>query len=138
TGHSSFWLAIPGRELPTWLANIDSLVGFLVLGAQGLLTARLVRPLNRHADMAAGLITGLISAVTFFTLSFAWLAVIGRTFMGTDVRSDLRDLSQAAWVEKDFAAEVPPSPNPPKYEPRDPLPKKYPRLRDLSAQGRAS
>ncbi len=95
TGHSSAWLAASGREVPAWLTNVLSLVAFLVLGAQGLLTARLVRPLNRQADLAAGLITGLIAAVAFFTLSFGWLAVMARTFMGTDMESDLGSLSQA-------------------------------------------
>jgi serine/threonine-protein kinase len=137
TGHSSFWLAIPGRELPTWLANIVGLVAFLVVGAQGLLTARLVRPMNRHADLAAGLITGLISAVTFFTLGFGWFAVMARTLMGTDAKTDLWDLSRATWVEKGSATEVPPAPDRPGLRPRDQLLEKYPRLRELSAQGRA-
>jgi hypothetical protein len=138
TGHSSFWLALPGREFPRWLTSVAGLVAFLVLGAQGLLTARLVRPLNRHADLGAGLITGLISAVTFFALSFGWLAVIARTFMGTDATSDLRSLSRAAWVEKGpAAAGVPPPPDRPGSGPRDQLLEKYPGLRDLSAQGRA-
>jgi hypothetical protein len=55
TGHSSAWLAIAGWAIPTWLASIVTLGALLVLGAQGLLTARLVRPLNRQADLAAGL-----------------------------------------------------------------------------------
>jgi serine/threonine-protein kinase len=109
TGHSSPWLAVPDRAIPTWLASVAGLAGLVVgLGAQGLLTARLVRPLNRQADVAAGIITGLIAAVTFFTLSFGWFAVMARTFRGTDVESDLRSLSQAAWVERDLAAEAPP------------------------------
>jgi hypothetical protein len=136
TGHSS-WLAIPGRAIPSWLANIAGLGALLVLGAQGLLTARLVRPLNRQADLAAGLITGLIAAVAFFTLSFGWLAVMARTFMGTDVEMDLGSLSQAAWVESDLAVKAPPLPDRTEPSPRERLLEKYPRLRDLSAPGRA-
>jgi serine/threonine protein kinase len=137
TGHSSPWLALPGRAIPTWLANVAGLAALLVLGAQGLLTARLVRPLNRQADLAAGLITGLIAAVAFFTLSFGWLAVMARTFMGTDVETDLGALSQAAWVEGDPAAKAPPLPDRAGPGPRERLLGKYPRLRELSARGRA-
>jgi hypothetical protein len=137
TGHSSPWLAVPGRAIPTWLAGIACLLGIFVLGAQGLLTARLVRPLNRQADMAAGIITGLIAAVTLFTLSFGWWAVMARTFRGTDVELDLGSLSQAAWVEGDSAAEAPPLPDRDEPGPRERLLERYPRLRDLPARGRA-
>ena len=137
TGHSSPWLAIPGRAIPTWLASIIGLGSLLVLGGQGLLTARLVRPLNRQADLAAGLITGLIAAVAFFTLSFGWLAIMASTFMGTDVETDLGSLSDAAWIESDQAAKAPPLPDRTDPSPRECLLEKYPRLRDLSARGRA-
>jgi serine/threonine protein kinase len=136
TGHSSPWLAVAGWAMPTWLAGIVTLAALLVLGAQGLLTARLVRPLNRQADLAAGLITGLVAAVSFFMLSFGWLAVMGRTFMGTDVDRDLGLLSEAAWVESDLAAKAP-LPDRAEPSPRERLLEKYPRLHDLSARGRA-
>ncbi len=137
TGHTSAWLAVAGGKPSASLANAVGLVALLVLGAQGLLTARLVRPLNRQADVAAGLITGLISAVTLFTLSLGWMAVIAKTLMGTDVKDDLWDLSRAALVESEPAGEAPPAPEPPGPGARDRLLEKYPRLRDLSPRERA-
>jgi serine/threonine protein kinase len=137
TGHSSPWLAIPGQGIPTWLVSIASLGSLVVLGTQGLLTAWLVGPRNRQADLAAGLITGLIAAVAFFTLSFGWFAVLAMTFMGTDVETDLWSLSEAAWVETDLAAKAPPLHQPTEPSPRERLWEKYPRLRDISARGRA-
>jgi serine/threonine-protein kinase len=137
TGHSSPWLAVPAPAIPGWLDGLISLVGLLAVAAQGLLTARLVRPLHRQADVAVGLMTGLIAAVTFFTLSFGWVAVMGRTFMGTDFRLDLWWLSQAAWVASGPEAPAPPSLAGAGAGPRERLLEKYPQRQEMPPRGRA-
>jgi hypothetical protein len=48
---------------------------YLLLPGLLLATSALVRPRCRSADVAAGLMTGLVTAVTFFTVSFGWWSV---------------------------------------------------------------
>jgi hypothetical protein len=52
------------------------LLGFGVANSAGLLTAALVRPRNLAADLAAGTISGLLAAVTCYTVSWGWVAVL--------------------------------------------------------------
>jgi hypothetical protein len=52
------------------------LLGIGVASSAGLMTAALVRPRNRTADLAAGTITGLLAAVTCYTISWGWVAVL--------------------------------------------------------------
>jgi hypothetical protein len=42
----------------------------------GLITVVLVRPKNRAADLAAGLIAGMVAAVTCYTVGWGWVAVV--------------------------------------------------------------
>jgi hypothetical protein len=78
--------SLPGLPRP-WLAAYpipDSVLtlaeGLMYLLLLGLLlaTSALVRARNRGADIAAGLMTGLVTAVTFFTVSFGWWSVYSR------------------------------------------------------------
>jgi hypothetical protein len=66
----------------------------LVYCGTGLATALLVRPRNRAADVAAGAVTGLIVAVTAFTLSGGWLTVAQSAVFPASV--DLTLLAEAA------------------------------------------
>jgi hypothetical protein len=50
-------------------------LGVVVAPTAGLMTAVLVRPRNVTADLAAGTITGLLAAVTWYTVSWGWVAV---------------------------------------------------------------
>ncbi|QEL14098.1 serine/threonine-protein kinase [Limnoglobus roseus] len=93
-GGANVFLDMFGRKVPEARAKFERLTGaapdgggdsvsFMFLNvAEGLTsllvpaillaTAILVRPRSRSADLAAGVLTGLISAVTFFTVSYAW------------------------------------------------------------------
>lgn len=44
-------------------------------------TTALVRPRNRSADVAAGLVTGLVAAMTFFVTGFGWWSVYSRAVL---------------------------------------------------------
>jgi tRNA A-37 threonylcarbamoyl transferase component Bud32 len=52
------------------------LLGVAVGSSAGLMTVALVRPKNTLADLAAGSITGLLAAVTSYTISWGWVAVL--------------------------------------------------------------
>ena len=75
--------SLPGLPRP-WLAAcpipdpvLTAAEGVMYLLVLGLLLAisALVRARTRGADIAAGLMTGLVTAVTFFTVSFGWWSV---------------------------------------------------------------
>ena len=75
--------SLPGLPRP-WLAAcpipdpvLTAAEGVMYLLLLGLLLAisALVRARTRGADIAAGLMTGLVTAVTFFTVSFGWWSV---------------------------------------------------------------
>ena len=84
-----------GRKVPEARAKFDRLTGaadaaadrvpdMLLAATEGVMflripailfaTAALVRPRNRAADLAAGLLTGIVAAVAFFTFAYAWWA----------------------------------------------------------------
>jgi tRNA A-37 threonylcarbamoyl transferase component Bud32 len=81
-------------QLPGWF-RLALFYGTIVAGTvMGLVTALLVRPKNRAADVAAGAITGLIAGVIAFTLSYGWLLV---DFTAVHpVEADLKTLAEAA------------------------------------------
>jgi predicted Ser/Thr protein kinase len=51
-------------------------LAILVAPTAGLMTVVLVRPRNLAADLAAGTITGLLAAVTWYTVSWGWVSVL--------------------------------------------------------------
>src|SRR5262245_57849255 len=51
-------------------------LGLAMGTSAGLMTVVLVRPRNRAADLAAGLITGLLAAVTCYTVGWGWVIVV--------------------------------------------------------------
>jgi hypothetical protein len=142
--------SLPGLD-PPWLAirwqpPFGMRVGVYVLtlflfGITGLVTAALIRPKNRAADVSAGALTGLVAALTTFALSHGWLGVVWTTLHPAD--DDLRLLTQAAWEE--------PAPERPELPARRPLGnsgdrvpaaerllRKYPDLRSLPAASRGT
>jgi hypothetical protein len=136
SGAAPPWLTA-SWHMPAWLNSSISLLAFLIMGAMGLLVARLVRPLNRGADIAAGVVTGLIAAVTIFTLSFGWWAVLAGTIGDDGVREDLELLSKAAWDEGgDPAAGTGRSSPRTEPGPRELLLRKYPSLEGIPARQR--
>jgi predicted Ser/Thr protein kinase len=51
-------------------------LAIIVAPTAGLMTVVLVRPRNFAADLAAGTITGLLAAVTWYTISWGWVSVL--------------------------------------------------------------
>jgi serine/threonine protein kinase len=129
TGDTSW----PGAawEIPPWLIIALILLGLVLVGFSGLATARLVRPRNRQADVAAGLVSGAVAGVVFFTLAFGWLAGLARLWPilgGTSL------LSTAAWEgsvegDRETADSL-------RSQIRKELLEKYPDLRDIPVQER--
>jgi hypothetical protein len=70
------WLVvIDPLELPEGLRLVVYFLGVMIGSSAGLLTVALVRPRDAAADLVAGLITGLLAAVTAYTVSWGWVAV---------------------------------------------------------------
>jgi hypothetical protein len=67
------WLAT--CAIPEVLLDLAEWVMYLLLPVLLLVTTLLARPRNRSADVAAGLMTGLVTAVVFFTVSFGWWSI---------------------------------------------------------------
>jgi hypothetical protein len=125
------WL-VSAWEVPRWLQPLLALPGMVAVGLSGLVTARLVRPRNRDADVAAGLVSGAVAGVVLFALSFGWLAEVAR------IQPRLQDvalLSMAAWNDPEArdrtSVDLPPS------VVRERLLEKYPGLQDVPAESRA-
>jgi predicted Ser/Thr protein kinase len=70
------WLA--ASPIPDSVLAVAEGVMYLLLLTFLLATSALVRARTRGADIAAGLMTGLVTAVTFFTVSFGWWSVYSR------------------------------------------------------------
>jgi hypothetical protein len=119
------WLLAVAASVPQWLHWVIYFTLLGLVGTVGLVIGVLVRPKNRAADVAAGIITGLVFGVTLFTLSAGTLAVILAAVR--PIEGDLRDLSRAAWAEPASAGRM---------RPRDGLLDKYPDLRAVPAQQR--
>jgi hypothetical protein len=52
------------------------LLGACLWSSTGLITVGLVRPKNAAADLAAGVVSGLLAAVVCYTLTWGWVAVL--------------------------------------------------------------
>jgi hypothetical protein len=119
------WL-VANWAAPSWLSVPLTLLGVIVIGFSGLITARLVRPRNRQADIAAGLVSGAVAGVVFFTLSVGWFAGMLR------LEPSLKDiwlLSTAAWDGTEKATS-------PRSRIRAHLLEKYPGLWDVPVEER--
>jgi hypothetical protein len=108
--------AFPSLPLPPLVPAAPTTIPFYVVVyvgvtlagcTAGLVTAGLIRPRNRMADVAVGLVTGGISAVTLFALSAGWWFVFYEA--ERPVIRDLYLLSRTAWV----AEGTPPAGTPP-------------------------
>jgi eukaryotic-like serine/threonine-protein kinase len=90
----------PVGHVPLWVSaaiGLPTVVGIIVLG---LLVVLLVRPRNRAAEVAAGAVTGLITAMASFAFGTGWMFVVFTTlYPQTFADSDLWLLSETAWVE---------------------------------------
>jgi hypothetical protein len=87
------WLAL-AWQMPPGFRTTLFFATLMAASGMGLVTAVLVRPKNRSADIVAGAITGLISGVIAFTLSYGWLMAAFTAVLPTD--ADLKVLSEAA------------------------------------------
>jgi hypothetical protein len=58
------------------LRSIGYVLGVTLGTGAGLFTALLVRPRNAAADVAAGLVTGLLAAVVCYTAGWGWVCVL--------------------------------------------------------------
>ncbi len=114
-------LAFAG-EMPQGVKKTLFLLTIVLSSALGLVIVLLVRPKNRAADVAAGTVTGLIGAVTAFSVSYGWLGVAMSTVLAAD--GDLRLVSEAALA---------PDARRDNSSPSDRLLEKYPDLRDVPA-----
>jgi hypothetical protein len=113
-------------DVPPWLRVGLILVGMVAFGLSGLATACLVRPRNRQADIAAGLVSGAVAGVIFFALVFGWFAVLACL---RPTYNDIVLLSTAAWdgPEEGGRSKAPA----PASQVRDSLLEKYPGLRHV-------
>jgi hypothetical protein len=116
------WLGV-AWTLPAWLRFALYVVLLFVASGTGLVTACLVRPKNRAADVTAGAVTGFVAAATMFTTGYGWLLV--RMTSVAPAEADLRLLAEAAWEQ--------PGPGP---HPSDELLRRYPDLAAIPAQER--
>jgi eukaryotic-like serine/threonine-protein kinase len=116
------WLAV-AWPLPGWFRFALYLLLLFAASGTGLVTAWLVRPKNRAADVAAGTVTGFIAAVTMFTVSYGWVLITSTSV--TPAEADLHLLAEAAWEH--------PGPGP---HPADELLRKYPDLAGVPAEER--
>jgi hypothetical protein len=129
-------LAAFGR-MPSWVTIAAVVLMPLVSSIIGLLVVLLVRPKNRAAAVAAGAATGLLGGMASFAFGAGWMFLVGTTLLpASQADSDLRLLSEVAWIE--------PGPNPPMPSPgahhgadaAERLLKKYPDLRQAPPRDR--
>jgi hypothetical protein len=120
--------------LPMWLRSAIFLGTLGVASTAGLVTAMVVRPKNRAADVAAGTITGFACGATGFTLSAGWFLIMLTAV--TPVQSDLEQLSEAAWAESAPEGELPDPVGKNRARAVDRLLEKYPDLRAVRARER--
>jgi hypothetical protein len=99
-------LPLPATTLlpPDWLLRSLNLAALLALTAMGFATARLVRPKSRSAEVAAGVITGVVTAVTAFVAGTGWWGVCQTTVVRTD--QDRALVSEAAFAAGEGRAQA--------------------------------
>jgi hypothetical protein len=114
------WHAPAWVKVTTWLAMIG------LVSCAGLIVGALVRPKNRGADIAAGVVTGFVFGATSFTL-IIWALVVILTAV-KPIEKDLEWLSWAAWAQPPAGGERP--------APQELLLEKYPDLRAVPAGDR--
>ena len=74
-GIACWLLMLNPLELSICVRRLFYSLGITIVGSGGLITAWLVRPKNAAADFAIGAVTGGLSAVICYTLSWGWVAV---------------------------------------------------------------
>ena len=95
-------------RVPTWVTISIALPSLVLIIILGLLVVLLVRPKNRAAEIAAGAVTGLVAGMAGFAFGAGWLFVAFVTlYPETFAESDLRLLSETAWVEPAPEADTP-------------------------------
>jgi hypothetical protein len=115
------WWSLPAA-LPDWLVGVSFLFTFLVASSAGLLTVLIVRPRNRFAEVATGLLTSTIAGLVLFTLSAAGFYSYRLAYI--PARGDLTLLGDAAEARARSRARLPPD--------TDPVVRAYPDLRERS------
>jgi serine/threonine protein kinase len=87
-------------RLPAWVGAVSFFPALALFIVLGLLVMLLVRPRNRAAEVAAGAVTGLVTGVSSFAFGIGWMFVGALTLYPASLAdSDLRLLSESAWVE---------------------------------------
>jgi hypothetical protein len=91
-------LPLPATPLatPNWLLLSLNLAALIALAAMGFAAVRLVRPKNRSAEVATGIMTGLITAVAAFVFGTGWWGVCQTT--AVPMHDDLALVSDAAFA----------------------------------------
>jgi hypothetical protein len=91
--------------VPTnWLLLSLNAGALFALAAMGFAAVRLVRPKNRSAEVATGVMTGLITAVTAFVAGTGWWGVCQTT--AVPMHDDLSLVSDAAFAIGDGRSEA--------------------------------
>jgi hypothetical protein len=83
--------------IPAWLQSLLYFANLALMGTTGLIVARLVRPKNRGADVAAGVVVGFVYGATHFVFSSA--ALFSGVIALQNTQDDLRVLSDAAFAD---------------------------------------
>jgi hypothetical protein len=124
-------------QMPVWLRAAVVVPVLLLTSIIGLLVVVLVRPKNRAAEVVAGAATGLVGGMATFAFGGGWLFVVATTlFPASQEGSDLRLLSEAAYIEeRGLLPLLPPGANR-HPEPAERLLEKYPDLREVPAPER--
>ncbi len=92
--------ALAFRAMNRGFVEVAEAVMYFLLPVLVLITAALVRPRNRSADLAAGLVTGLVASFAFFVVGLGWTTVYAKAVH--PAADDLRVLggSDAELVER--------------------------------------
>jgi predicted Ser/Thr protein kinase len=90
-------LAYPISDLAMTAIELSAFVAVVVLL---FLFAALVRAKNRSADLAAGLIAGTCTSVTFFATSFGWWAVLSTALVPAKAELDLIAANDAELIKR--------------------------------------
>jgi serine/threonine-protein kinase len=119
------WLLLDWKP-PGWVSYAAALLCLFAWAVMGLVTAWLVRPRNRSADVAAGTVTGLVTGVVLFTLGVGWVSLMLAS------RPTLVDIDLLSWTAWDDPVHPGAS-----HAARDRLLQRYPGLAELPAGQRS-